>query len=571
VPESWLARVRYLVQTGRQDQARAAVESARKALPESRSAVTLAACALILNDLTEARRLIDEARAADSEDPAALRIAAEIALKQNRLDDLASILSTLERLPVFSPDDRASLNRIRVALRLRWGRSVDRDQAISLVDQNLKINPQSIEDRRLKAVILADRPAGRAEAISILKGLAAGGFSRPAEQFLLARLHLSEHDEASYQNEMLKLVGLDVKDPQHLAHFINFWIERRQPSQADRWLAELKKVEPSGLLSLAAEARLLELRNRKPELRALLQARGREVPDQIGAVADLLDRYGFVNEAADAYKAYIARAPGEPERTLALARFFARRDRAGEAMEILTKARSTCRPELVAAAASPLYSTPSVKPAHKDQIKSWLEAAVQERPQAAQLESKLGTIFYLEGRFDAAEATYRKVLARDPDDAAALKDLAWLLAMRDPIERDEAIECIERAIAYYGDLPALVDTRAVVLIRANQAARAVRDLRLARNLDPKNPNYAFHLAWAFLEGGDTEEARKHFREAERLGLNSGISDPLSRGVLDRLRQRLTSESDLQTGALLGPEASRGWKHSIHRGEPNGTN
>ena len=68
-------------------------------------------------------------------------------------------------------------------------------------------------------------------------------------------------------------------------------------------------------------------------------------------MADLLSRYGFVKEAETAYKAFIARDPKQPERVLALAQFLARQDRVAEAMEILKKAWSTCRPEQVAIAA----------------------------------------------------------------------------------------------------------------------------------------------------------------------------------------------------------------------------
>ena len=150
---------------------------------------------------------------------------------------------------------------------------------------------------------------------------------------------------------MHKLLDLKVRNPQHLAHFVNYWIGRNQLDQADRWLAELKKAEPQGLPALELEARLLDLRKRKPELLALLEARGREVPDQIGPVADLLNRYGFAKEAEAAYKAFVARDPKQPERALALAQFLARQDRVPEAMEILKKAWSTCRPEQVAAAA----------------------------------------------------------------------------------------------------------------------------------------------------------------------------------------------------------------------------
>ena len=143
---------------------------------------------------------------------------------------------------------------------------------------------------------------------------------------------------------MVKLLNLKVRNPQHLAHFVNYWIGRDQLDQADRWLAELKKADPQGVAALELEARLLDMRKRKPQLLALLEARGRDVPDEIGAVADLLNRYGFANEAELAYKAFAARNPSQPERSLALAQFLARQDRPAEAIGILKKAWSTCRP-----------------------------------------------------------------------------------------------------------------------------------------------------------------------------------------------------------------------------------
>ncbi len=171
-----------------------------------------------------------------------------------------------------------------------------------------------------------------------------------------------------------------------------------------------------------------------------------------------------------------------------------------------------------------------------------MQAAIQEGLEADRLEPKLGTVLYLEGRFDEAEAIYRKVLDRHPDDAESLNDLAWMLAMRDPSKAEEALGLINRAINFHGNVPSLVNTRAVVLIRGNRVDQALEDLRVAKAGDPANPNYPFHLAWALLAGGDSGSARKEFREAERLGLNAKVKDPLSRGVLERLRQTLTGSN-----------------------------
>src|SRR5262249_26771807 len=152
-----------------------------------------------------------------------------------------------------------------------------------------------------------------------------------------------------------------------------------------------------GTRALELEARLLDLRNRKSELLALLEARGRDVPDQIGIVAELLNRYGFAKEAEEAYKAYVARDPSQPERSLVLVQFLVSQERAPEAMAILKKAWSTCRPEEVAAAALPLYHAASAGEAEKRQTEAWVGEALKKQPNAVGLRVKLGTIWLRQG------------------------------------------------------------------------------------------------------------------------------------------------------------------------------
>ena len=212
----------------------------------------------------------------------------------------------------------------------------------------------------------------------------------PTRRFLLAQLYLGERNEEKYQSEMLKLLDLKARNPQHLAHFVNYWIGRNQLDQADRWLAELKKAEPQGLAALELEARLLDLRKRKPELLALLEARGREVPDQIGPVADLFNRYGFAKEAEAGLqgvhrpRTQATRAgprpgpvPGPPGS-----------GRRGDGD--LVKAWTTCRPEQVAAAALSLYDAPSAERAAETTGGSLGGRGRPEAARSALLTARLG-------------------------------------------------------------------------------------------------------------------------------------------------------------------------------------
>jgi tetratricopeptide (TPR) repeat protein len=540
VPENWLAYVAYLARAGQLGQARAAIEAARKSLPPDRATLTLAQCALAIGDAQGAEALIRRAMDAEGKaaDLAALRLAVEVKLRLNHLDAARSDLDRIARSAAASSGDRAWANRTRAALLLATNRPDDRDQALALLGHNLADAPESAEDQSLKATILALRPARQGEAIAILRRLAGTKRLGDEQRFLLAQLYLGRGEGAKYEDEMLGLLNRKDKDPRHLAHFVKHWIDRNQLDQADRWLTELKQADLRSLPALELEARLLDLRKRRAELLALLQARGRDVPDQLGVVADLLSRHGFAKQAESAYRAFAARDPGQPERSLALAQFLARQDRVPEAMGILREAWSTCRPEQVAAAALPVYGAPTANEVQKRQVKAWVAEAIQKRPEAAFLAPKLGTILYLERRFDEAEAIFRQAVARSPDDAESLNALAWELAMRDPGRPEEALGFINHAIELRGKLPRLVDTRGVVLIRARRYEQAIEELREARAGDPADAGYAFHLAWALQAAGRTEEARKVFREAEQLGLKSQPNDPLLQQALDTLRQTL---------------------------------
>jgi len=539
-PEAWLNYVRYLVQTRQIDQARAAIEAARKALAADRATLTLAECALLIGDAKQAGVLIERAMGDEgrSADPAVLRLAVTAALSQNRHEQAREFLDKLDQVANLSSADRFWRNRTRAALLLSTGSRTDADEALRLIDENLRNDPESVEDLGLRATILARRPNRSGQAVTILERLAAGNRLRDNERFLLAQLYLVQRDEKEYQDEMLKLLNQKVRNPQHLAQFVNYWIGRNLLDSADRWLAELKKAEPQGTRALELEARLLDLRKRKPELLALLEVRGREVPDQIGNVADLLDRYGFAKEAEEAYKAFVARDPRQPERGLVLAQFLARKDRVVEAMAILKKAWSTCRPDQVATVALLLYDAPSAGDGEKRQIEIWVLEAARKRPDSIRLACKLGVLRIRQGRFDEAEGLFRRLLASDPNDAEALNNLAWLLALRDESKAKEALTLINRAVDVQGPLSSLIDTRAVVLIRAGQLDQALKELGDARARDPRNPSLSLHLAWVLQKKGNSQEAKTALLKADECGLKNHGLDPLEGAIVLKLRHDL---------------------------------
>jgi Flp pilus assembly protein TadD len=255
-------------------------------------------------------------------------------------------------------------------------------------------------------------------------------------------------------------------------------------------------------------------------------------------VADLLNGYGFAQQAEAAYKAFIAAGPKQPERVLVLAQFLARQGRISDAMGILKQAWSTCRPEQVAVAALLLYNAPSADEIQRRQIEAWVAEAIQKRPEASGLSTRLGAIWIRQGRFDEAESMFRRILKSEPDNTETLNNLAWLLALRDRAKARDAYELITRAIHLQGASSSLADTRAVVLIQLGKTDAAVQELEAIQKRSPGNPSLAFHLAWAYQAKGQIDEARLELARSEKLGLKPDVLDPLERQIFVQVRKAL---------------------------------
>lgn len=167
------------------------------------------------------------------------------------------------------------------------------------------------------------------------------------------------------------------------------------------------------------------------------------------------------------------------------------------------------------------------------------EAIRRDPATAGAFRLKRAAIHDRQGQYDAAEALFRDALREDPGNVEALNSLAWALALREPGRPREALVLVDRAIARGGRLPALVDTRAIALIRSGDCERALRELRDARAVDPTNVSLALHQAWAYQCAGQAERARRAFRLAEELGLRLEDRHPLERGVIERVRRELS--------------------------------
>ena len=139
-------------------------------------------------------------------------------------------------------------------------------------------------------------------------------------------------------------------------------------------------------------------------------------------------------------------------------------------------------------------------------LRAWLEGAATD-DEAGLMLSQLE----LEaGRFTDAERRLEAIVARRPDDAVALNNLAWVLGERG----GEAAAGRARALAerayFLAPGPDVADTLGWILARSGQASQAVPLLRqsaAARATAQPDPGSSYRLAFALNAAGERDEAR----------------------------------------------------------------
>jgi tetratricopeptide (TPR) repeat protein len=316
--------------------------------------------------------------------------------------------------------------------------------------------------------------------------------------------------------------------------------------EAEVWHAKLDSLEPETFRSLEVKAHLLhkkdEVLNKNGEAveaeKAVPFLRKLVVGNEKLArpVAILLEKIGQAAAAEEMFERYVAQSK-EPERVLVLAAFLGRQNRPDEALALCESAWKTCAPEAVSGVSvAILYEAKSGK-THAVRVAERLESEIAKHSDKPAIMGHLAAVRRLQGRDQDAIVLFRKVAERDKSDALTMNNLAWVLALggkADEALADESLEIVNKAIDLRGELPTLLDTRAVAYLAKKQYALAVLDLKNVVDEAPTGHRY-FHLAQAQLGAGDGSAAADALQRAKSLGLKDESSvDVLERAAYQQL-------------------------------------
>jgi tetratricopeptide (TPR) repeat protein len=529
-PDPWVALARFHGARGQKDRAEKVIQDALAKLPDARRSLTVAQCYDVLNDAKKAGQYYQQALADRPGDLEVCRAAAGFYL---RVQDAAKAEPCLRKLidrevPATPQDVAWARHKLAVTIALR-GDYRRYGEALGLVGLALDKNGNPAEQRaegtpvaeevaaRARVLATQGRAPFRARAIALLEGLNKRDALLPEDRFLLAQLYESNGPDPVWwvkAGEQMALLDKQLGDDAgFLAQCANWRIRHKEYPEARLLIDRLKKLEsdrklPAGTLG------------------------------SVELTVNLLEANRSGDEALTLLRDYVANGAKErdPERIFFQIGALQRRQRMADALDCCEKAWKTCPPEPCGGASLSTLKVGRPTAEQYRRVENWLRAALAKKSSSPVLALQLADLYDMQSKLDQAEALYRDVLKRDPDNPVALNNLAWHLAQR-PGRGAEALPLINRAIEILGPQVELLDTRAVVYRNLGRTEEAIADLERVARDDP-SASRQFRLAQAHHLARNSQAALRALEQAIRDGLDPARLPPAERKSFDKMRAEL---------------------------------
>ena len=295
----------------------------------------------------------------------------------------------------------------------------------------------------------------------------------------LGRTHLAMGDNPRALTVLKALTSMQPKNPQHHVRLAEAYLAGKDSAAAMRTLRHALELDPENLPAQRNLALLLAAERRPQEGLVIARSIQKRLPQAASGFAlegELEAGSKNWPAAAAAYRLALQKAKTT--------------DLAIKLHESLVAAGKAGEAERLAA--------------------DWQK----ENPKDVIFTYQLGDAAVAAKNWPQADAMYRAVIAQQPGHAAAMNNLAWVMATR---RQPGASAMAERAVALLPDRAALLDTLAFTLEVENQLPKAVETQKRAVQLDPRSPGLRLHLAQLLIKQGAKAEARAELDRLAQLG------------------------------------------------------
>ena len=142
------------------------------------------------------------------------------------------------------------------------------------------------------------------------------------------------------------------------------------------------------------------------------------------------------------------------------------------------------------------------------------DAWISSNPKDTVFLAYIGDGAMLRGEYKSAETIFQKVITVEPANAAALNNIAWVLAK---LGQAGAVSYAERAVALHPEQAGLHDTLAMAMAADNRLPQAIAVQTKAMTLAPGDNVLRLNMARLHLQAGDKLAARTELQELAKLG------------------------------------------------------
>ena len=539
----WLMLTQFLVEAGKVSEAKKTIDEASQQLDPKDLPDYLAVALEAVGERTEALKQHQTLLEANPNDPALLRGLVGFHLRGGETELAKPYLKKL----INSKGGNLQWARRTLALTLATtGNYQDGSEALRLIADNLDDRPDSPQDLRAQALILADRPGERKQSIRILEDSYRRLRPTDQEQFLLARLYELDGDWKEAREQFTNvLAGSGRTNVAFIAHFIRSLLREGETATAAVWTDRLEKLpgQEQSVTTLDLRARVLHAQGENDKAATVLKEYANaqydqsKNPEYYRWAGVLLAELGQSKEAEAFLRRYTDLTKEKQPLAIAdLVLLLARQNRVSDALELCEEAyRHNADPATVIRLAVAVVRIGQANKKELDRLESFLQMAMKEHPMILDLRISWADLLDAEDRYEEAIREYRQLLNQVPSNALILNNLAWLLTFRTN-NHSEALTLIDRAIAFQGPTANLLDTRGVILTRMDRHAEAISDLTAATNQENVAPTY-FHLAQAFAQSRNNQEAERFFRRAMEMKLDPKSDlHPLEQPAYEQLQR-----------------------------------
>jgi tetratricopeptide (TPR) repeat protein len=150
-------------------------------------------------------------------------------------------------------DQAPALRRELAGVLARSNSDRDWKEALTLLAENRVTNGYDVSDQRARAVVLAQRPTHRAEAMKLLEQSADAAPLEPTEAHLLGQLCDEMGQREKAREYFLSAVAV-TPNALYVADYIRYLLRADEVGEARRWLLRLQRVEPHSARTIALEA-----------------------------------------------------------------------------------------------------------------------------------------------------------------------------------------------------------------------------------------------------------------------------------------------------------------------------